>query len=61
MVTVDLDIKQVVGLADSNSLTKDQLKDYLDKFKKEDFIAYLVELMFPKEESEKKQTEDIDF
>lgn len=43
MVSIDLDLKGLVGLYEMGSLSKEKLKAYLDKFTKEDLITYILD------------------
>jgi len=42
MVTFDLKIIELIGLASMGNITKEKLKEYLDKFSKEEIIDYIV-------------------
>lgn len=42
MVKLDLSIKEVVGLADINSISKEKYKDLLNQFEKEDLVTHLL-------------------
>ena len=43
MVNVELDLKGIIGLAISDAIDKKQLKEYLEKFDKKDFIKHIIE------------------
>lgn len=54
MVNVEISLKEVIGLAEINSLTKEKFKELLDKFSRSDFINYIldsVSLELPSEET----------
>lgn len=58
MVNIDLDIKGLIGLADSGSIKKEKLKEYLEKFDKKDFINYIMDDLVEEETDD--TDEDID-
>ena len=60
MVKIDLGIKELIGLAELNSISKNKLKDYLDEFNKDVIINYLASSVFDSEEKEDDTSEDLD-
>lgn len=50
MVTVELTLKQAIGLAEIGSTSKEDLKKQLEDFKKEDFINYILAELQTEEE-----------
>ena len=49
MVQVDLNLKDIVGLAELNSIDEKTLRSYLEKFTKEDFINYIISNSIPED------------
>lgn len=61
MVSVDLDIKKIITLAENNSIDKKQLKEFLDQFDKDEIIEYLCSSVYDIEEEETTQEDTQEF
>jgi len=58
MVSFDLDVKAVIGLAENGSISEKDLKVHLEKFEKEDLITFIVGDVFNTENSEEDDKEE---